>query len=109
MPRLCDITKPNVPCELYFIEDRNRYQWDGVTVRYNGTQQTLSNATLHDDRWHVYTEPTVKEVIEAAGYGHWPDFSVVGFEFGTNEIYCAPNTPIDKVKKIIAFAEEMKK
>lgn len=111
MPRLCDITDPGKPCKVRFGDEI--YFWDGSTLFHNGTAQIIKSLALHSVNWHLVPEETIESLCEAAGFKWYNTSTVYGYQkpnsgISHSYIWCPPDTPIPQVKKIIAFAQEMK-
>jgi len=111
MPRLCDITKPFVPCKLKYTYPSgvtSLYDWDGEYLFWQGVKQVLSHIGLHGQGWSLVPEETIESLCKDAGFSHFLSSSTWGYHRIGNQIWYTEETTIPQVKKIIAFAQEMK-
>lgn len=108
MPRLCDLIEEGKSCKLKYFG--GVFHYDGVNIRSSSTGaiQTASTPILLDNRWEKLPEETVESVIVAAGFKWYRSSDMLGYDPWDNSIMAPDNTPIPQVKKIIAFAQEMK-
>jgi len=106
MPRLCDITEPGKPCKVMFLG--TEYRWDGSCLYFQGFRQDLSSTVLHDTRWSLVPEETIESLCKDAGFNYYMTSNTLGYHHSGNEIWYTVGTTIPQVKKIIAFAQEMK-